>query len=183
MLSLSQLWSPPLTPADSQDDDVSSQPSCCDPLAYLATESLCHAVDFISPTCLDPSSTTTAHAPEDSNAIDDHRAHVSSVMSSSVISQRAQPADGNDPGRDLKTAHPQLHTPSIGNNNGQETPSTTKEFLSMVSKREPGLYLFNLNIPIDLTAIYSSRLNTPYPDEAVRSSQEPQTHSLAIRSR
>ena len=182
MISSPQFWSPPPTPTNSQDDDVPSQPYC-DPLAYLATELLRHAVDFLLLTYLDSRSTTTAtsasHAPEDSNAMDDHRAHVSSVMSSSVISHRA---DGNDAGRDLQTAHPQPHTPAIGNNNGREPPATAKEFLSTVFKRKLGLYLLNFNSSIDLTAIYSSRLDAPHPDEA-RSSQEPQTHSLAIRSR
>ena len=68
--------------------------------------------------------------------------------------------------------------PAIGSNNDQEPPATAKEFLSAVYKRELRLYLPNLNTPIDLTAIYSSRLDAPHPDEA-RSSQEPQP----IRSR
>ena len=56
--------------------------------------------------------------------------------------------------------------PAIGNNNDQEPPATAKELLSAVFKCELGLYLLNLNTPIDLTAIYSSRLKSAHPDEA-----------------
>ena len=73
-------------------------------------------------------------------------------------------------------------TPAIGSNNDQEPLETPQRFLSAVFDRELGLCLLDINTPIDLTAIYSSRPNIPYPDGA-RSSQEPQTHSLAIRSR